>query len=117
MRHSIYHWGGIRSHGRRVKVAIYVRGILVFLTPSLGPMSIGVYEGKEGAIDSAKNPSSLSNSKHIDARHHFLREMPASGDISVQYIQKSEDRHANYLTKTLDRKSFESHHDFLLGRG
>ena len=46
-------------------------------------MSIGVYEDNKGAIDLAKNPLSSSNSKHIDVRYHFLRELAASGDISV----------------------------------
>ena len=34
-----------------VKEALYVRGILAFLMPSLEPMSIGVYEDIKGAID------------------------------------------------------------------
>ena len=34
-----------------VKEVLCLRGILVFLTPSLGPMSIGVYEDNKGAID------------------------------------------------------------------
>ena len=37
-----------------VKEALYVRGILAFLMPSLGSMSIGVYEDNKGAIDLAK---------------------------------------------------------------
>ena len=48
----------------------------------------------------------FSNSKHIDVRHHFLREMAARGDTPVQYIQ-SDDQPADVLTKALDRKSFE----------
>ena len=38
-----------------VKKALYVRGILAFLTPCLRLMSIDVYEDKKGAIDLAKN--------------------------------------------------------------
>ena len=48
-----------------VKEAQYVRGILAFLMPSLGSMSIGVYEDSKGAIDLARNPLSSSNSKQI----------------------------------------------------
>ena len=55
-----------------VKEALYVRGVLFFLMPSLGSPSIGVFEDNKGAIDLAKNPLSSSNSKHIDARYHFL---------------------------------------------
>ena len=98
-----------------VKEALYVRGILAFLMPSLEPMSISVYEDNKGAIDLAKNPLSSSNSKHIDVRYHFLRELAASGDISVQYL-RTEDQHADILTKAVGRESFERHRDFLLGR-
>ena len=61
-----------------MKKALYARGILAFLMPSLGAMNIGVYEDNKGGIDLAKNPLTLSNSKHIDVRHQFLREMAAS---------------------------------------
>ena len=98
-----------------VKEALYVRGILAFLMPSLGSMSIGVYEDNKGAIDLAKKTLSSSNSKHIDVRHHFLREMAASGDISVQYL-RSKDQHADILAKAIGRESFERHGDLLLGR-
>ena len=33
-----------------------------------------VLEDNAGAIALADNPISSSNSKHIDARHHFLRD-------------------------------------------
>ena len=83
--------------------------------PNLEPMSISVYEDNKGAIDFAKKPLSSSNSKHIDVRYHFLRELAASGDISVQYL-RLEDQHADILTKADDRESFERRRDFLLGR-
>lgn len=46
--------------------------------PTLEPMGIGVYEENKGATDLAKKPLSLSYSKHIDVRHHFLSEMAAN---------------------------------------
>ena len=38
-------------------------------------LCIAMYEDNEGAIQIAKHPISNSNSKHIDVRHHFLREL------------------------------------------
>ena len=92
-----------------------MRGILAFLMPGLEPMSITVYEDNKGAIDLSKNPLSSSKSKHIDVRHQFLRELAASGDISVQYL-RTQHQHAGILTKAIGRESFERHRDFLLGR-
>ena len=98
-----------------VKETLYARGILAFLMPGLEPMSISVYEDNKGAIDLAKNPLSSSNSEHIGVRYHFLRELAAIGDISAQYL-RTEDQHADILTKAIGRESFERHRDFLFGR-
>ena len=98
-----------------VKEALYVvRGVMVFLVPSLGWPSIGVFADNKVAIDPAKNPSSSSNSKHIDVRYHFLRELVGTGDWSVKYLQ-TEDQHADILTKAIGKESFEKHRDFHLG--
>ena len=86
-----------------VKEALYVRGVLVFLTPSLGSPSIGVFEDNQGAIDLAKNPLSSSNSKHIDVRYYFLHK--SVGDyLRVKYL-RTEDQHADILTKAIARES------------
>ena len=63
----------------------------------------------------ADNTLSSSISKHIDVRYHFLRELVASGDISVKYLQSGE-QHADILTKAIGREKFEKHRDFLSGR-
>ena len=63
-----------------------MRGVLAFLMPSLEPMRVSVYEDNKGAIHLAKKALSSSSSNHIDVRYHFLRELAASGDISVQYL-------------------------------
>ena len=81
-----------------VKDALYARGTLAFLMPCLGSMSIGMYKNDKVAIDLGGNPLSPSNSKHINVRHYFLREMAASGDMFVQYL-RSKDQHADILTK------------------
>ena len=79
-------------------------------------MSISVYDDNKGAIYLTKTPLSSSNSKHINVRYHFLlKELAASSDISVQYLQ-TEDQHADIPTKAVVRESFERHRDFLLGR-
>ena len=97
-----------------VKEALYVRGVLVFLMPNRGSPSIRVFEDNKGAIDLAKNPLSSSNSKYIDVRYHFLRDLIGKGDLSVKYL-KAEEQHADILTKAIGRESFEKLRVFLLG--
>ena len=73
-----------------------------------------MFEDKKGAMDLAENPLSSSNSKHIDVRYHFLRELVGKGDLCVKYL-RTEDQHADILTRAIARESFEKHRDFLSG--
>ena len=101
--------------GDGVKEAIFMRGVLTFfLVPDYKLEHIEVFEDNEGAKALAENPLSSSNSKHIDVRHHFLRELVAKGDIVVKYVPSLE-QHADILTKALARELFEKHRNFVLG--
>ena len=66
-----------------------------------------------GAIHLAKNPATTPNSKHIDIRHHFVRERVANGEFKVVYVP-SEEQHADFLTKPLHQGAFEVHRNFVM---
>ena len=91
-----------------------MNGMLQFLRPSVEPCKIDVLEDNEGAIALAENPLSSSRSKHIDVRHHFLRNLTEEGVIKITHVP-SEKQHADILTKALPRSIFEVHRDFALG--
>jgi hypothetical protein len=59
----------------------------------------------ESAIRMADNPVEHSRTKHIDIRHHFLRDHQQKGDIEVYHIN-TENQLANIFTKPLDEKTF-----------
>jgi hypothetical protein len=59
----------------------------------------------ESAIRMADNPVEHNRTKHIDIRHHFLRDHQQKGDIEVFYIS-TENQLANIFTKPLDEKTF-----------
>ena len=65
------------------------------------------------AIHLAKNPATMPNSKHIDIRHHFIRERVANGEIKVVYVP-SEEQHADFLTKQLHQGTFKVHRNFVM---
>ena len=67
-----------------------------------------MFEDNKGAIDLAKNSLSSSNSKNVDVRYHFLRELVRRRDLSVKYL-RTEDQHADILTKAVARENFEKH--------
>nr|GEU81442.1 hypothetical protein [Tanacetum cinerariifolium] len=57
------------------------------------------------AIDLSKNHVQHSRTKHIEIRHHFLRDNIQKGNISIEKVS-SEDNIADILTKPLKREPF-----------
>ena len=60
-----------------------------------------------------RNPITNSISKHIDVRHHFIRDLVARKGISITPVA-SECQHADFLTKAISRESFELHRGFVM---
>ena len=73
--------------GEVVKEALFVRNVLEFLVPGVHKPPIVVYEDNEGAIKLADNPLSTARTRHIDVRHHFLREKVDKKEISVLHVE------------------------------
>ena len=59
------------------------------------------------AINISKNPVQHSKTKHIDIRHHFIRDLVENKVIQLEYIP-TERQLADIFTKALDTARFES---------
>jgi hypothetical protein len=59
----------------------------------------------ESAIHMADNPVEHSRTKHIDIRHHFMRDHQQKGEFEVFYIS-TKNQLADIFTKPLDEKTF-----------
>jgi hypothetical protein len=59
----------------------------------------------DSAIRLVDNPIEHSRTKHIDIRHHFLRDHQQRGDIDIYHIS-TENQLADIFTKPLDEKRF-----------
>ena len=59
----------------------------------------------ESAVKLANNPVQHSRTKHIDIRHHFLRDYVAKNDISLEGV-RTEDQLVDIFTKPLDEVTF-----------
>nr|GEV69753.1 hypothetical protein [Tanacetum cinerariifolium] len=59
----------------------------------------------KGAIDLSKNSVQHSRTKHIEIRHHFLRDNIQKGNISIEKVA-SKDNIADIFTKHLKREVF-----------
>ena len=58
-----------------IKEVLFFRQVWPFMLPEVGMPCIPVFEDNQGAVQLAQNPITNSNAKHIDVRHHFLREL------------------------------------------
>ena len=63
---------------------------------------ITIFEDNQSTIKTAKNPIQSERTKHIDVRHHFIREKVAEKKIEVKYIPTT-DQIADIFTKSLGR--------------
>jgi hypothetical protein len=59
----------------------------------------------ESAVKLAINPVQHSRTKHIDIRHHFLRDYVGKGEITIYSID-TDDQLADIFTKPLDETRF-----------
>ena len=66
---------------------------------------IPIWCDNTSAINLTKNPIQHSRTKHIEIRHHFLRDHVQKGDIVVEFI-RSEDQLADIFTKPLQEDQF-----------
>jgi hypothetical protein len=62
----------------------------------------------QSAIDLTNNSRHHDRTKHIDIRHHFIRNAQENGLINVTHIP-SEEQTADILTKLLAQPKFEQH--------
>jgi hypothetical protein len=80
------------------KEAIWIKQMLIELERSSNiPL---IFCDNKSSISLATNPNFHSRSKHIDIRHHFIREKIQNKDLIVQFIE-SQDMTADILTKGL----------------
>jgi hypothetical protein len=61
-----------------------------------------IHSDSQGSIALSRNPEHHARSKHIDIRHHFIREQVDAGTVTLQYLP-TDDMAADILTKPLGR--------------
>jgi hypothetical protein len=93
------------------KEAIYLRNLLQELTGNLH--CIKLFNDNQSAQKLSVNHMYHKRSKHIDVRHHFIREAISNKWVKVEYLPTA-DMPADIFTKGL---SSEKHYKFLNGLG
>jgi hypothetical protein len=83
---------------------------ILFLKQSLVDYNIKLFSvpllcDNESVVKIAKNLVLHSRTKHIDIRHHFLREKEVNGDIALQNV-RYEEQLVDIFTKPLNERTF-----------
>ena len=93
------------------KEAIWLSNVLQTMIGTDNPSPITVFMDKQGSIKSAQNMLINARNKHIDIRHHFMREAVANKEVALTYCP-STDQVADILTKPLLCVLFEKFRTF-----
>lgn len=84
-----------------VKEVKWLKQLLMDLgCESISSMTSSVYCDNQGAVLLSKNPGHHSRTKHIDVKHHFIRQEQDSGVIEFKYIP-THHQPADMMTKSL----------------
>ena len=78
----------------------FLRQVKCFLTPPIDD-NIVIREDNQGAIKTATNRFSSRRTRHVDVKHHIVRDAVESGVVQIHYV-KSGKQHTDVLTKALD---------------
>jgi hypothetical protein len=65
-----------------------------------------LYSDNTAAIHLSKNPIVHSRAKHIEIKHHFIRDLVQKGTIDIQFID-TEHQWADIFTKPLTIERFD----------
>jgi hypothetical protein len=89
------------------KEAVWLRNFINDLKiPGIHIVTVPIYIDNNSALKLTRNPEFHSRSKHIDVKHHFIREKVDEGIVNTQRIGTT-DNLADILTKGLPRPTHE----------
>ncbi len=96
------------------KEALFLRNLLGDLSTTAAGAPVTLFEDNQSTIKQASNLQSSARTKHIDVRHHFIKDHVARGDVVLEYLP-TESQPADALTKNLDRVKVSSFRQSMLG--
>lgn len=77
---------------------IYMRGVLGDMRGKKLALPTTTFEDNKGAIDLARNPVHHKRTKHIDVKHHFVRDAEQMGAVHIGKVD-SDDNYSDIFTK------------------
>ncbi|KAG0594554.1 hypothetical protein M758_UG087800, partial [Ceratodon purpureus] len=71
-----------------------------------GTKEATIHGDNQESLNLAHNPVYHGRTKHVEVRHHFIREKILSGEVNLEYVP-TEEQVADIFTKALGRTAFE----------
>lgn len=87
------------------KEAIWLRRLLGEICVQNLQQPTTILGDNQGSLNLSHNPIFHGRTKHIEVRHHFVREKIVSGEVKLEYVPTTEQL-ADILTKALGKTSF-----------
>ena len=85
---SIEYLGGrVRCFIRSDKGSSILRQVQEFMEPSMRVGAVNVFGDNEGAIKLATNKHASRRTKHIDVKHHLVRDASDARNVRVAYVR------------------------------
>ena len=94
------------------KEALWIRTFLELLKFSV-PCPFPILSDNQAACALSNTPAISARSKHIDIRHHFIRDHVLDGSFSTTWIPTADTMPADIFTKSLPLPTFSRHRDVL----
>jgi hypothetical protein len=88
-----------------VQEAVFTQNLVMELTRER--KQVIIYEDTLGAIFLVKNQQVSSRTKHIDIRHHFMRDLQAKKDLDR--FKRSDENSLDIMTKNTTRYIHKKH--------
>ena len=96
-----------------VQEATFLQMLLSEIIPV--PIPVPIHGDNQGAIALVKNPIISNRSKHIDIKHHFIREKFTSNFIDLCYVN-TDDNVADVFTKPVTKNKLIRFRKMLFGQ-
>jgi hypothetical protein len=93
--------------------ALYLRMLCSDLHISCEDLPTVIHADNQSAMAMANNPTMTAANKHINIRHHFIRDHIKNEDVVLRYVNTL-DNAADLLTKALPFESFSKHRGLIL---
>ena len=88
-----------------VKGVLFLIQMQDFIKPLVRIDALNVFENNEGTVKLALNKNASRRTKHIDVKHHLVRDACDAGKVTLVYI-RTDDQHMALFLELLGRQKF-----------